>query len=262
MTGYELSRAWFNFCFENPEKVKPSHTAIYFFAVDHCNRLGWKEKFGLPTTVAMECVGIKNYKTYIKSLQDIADWEFINWVERSKNQYSSNIIALVNSTKPNLKADIKALDKAFLMQNQSIDSIDKPLNNKQFNNKQLSEIEISEVPEDLKIYFQIAIKFQKVFIQNLLEKQAPAKIQERAKFGNYVLPIRLMMEKDGVTSIQFDRALKLLKSPDGEFWKKNILSTQKLREKISQLLSIEQTKLTVNNSTMNLSVSEKLKSYE
>ena len=40
MTGYELSRDWFDFCFENPDKVKPTHAALYFFAIEHCNRLG------------------------------------------------------------------------------------------------------------------------------------------------------------------------------------------------------------------------------
>ena len=54
LTGYDLSRAWFDFCFENPDKICPNHTALYFFAIEHCNRLGWKKKFGLPTTMAME----------------------------------------------------------------------------------------------------------------------------------------------------------------------------------------------------------------
>jgi hypothetical protein len=258
MSGYKFTRAWFDFCFDNPEKIKPVHHAIYHFTLDRCNRLGWKSKFGFSTDFAMETLGIKNYRTYSKALNDLVSFGFIKMIQKSKNQHTSNVIALVE----NPKANTKALDRALQMQGESTASIDKPLNNQKLNNKTLSEIEISEIPDDLNNYFQIAIKFQKVFIQNLLEKQAPTKVQERAKFGSYVTPIRLMMEKDGVTSSQFDRALKLLRSPDGEFWKKHILSTQKLREKISQLLSIEQKKLVVNNSTMNLSVSEKLKSYE
>ena len=54
MNGYELSRNWFDWCFENPEKIKPNHTALYFFAVEHCNRLGWKKKYGMPTTEEMQ----------------------------------------------------------------------------------------------------------------------------------------------------------------------------------------------------------------
>jgi len=107
---YSLSRIWFDFCFENPEKIKPNHTALYFFCIEHCNRLGWKEKFGLPTTMAKEAIGIRSYNTYINTLNDIVDWGFIKLIEKSKNQYSSNIIALSNFD----KALDKALDKAFI----------------------------------------------------------------------------------------------------------------------------------------------------
>ena len=56
MNGYELSRSWFDFCFENPEKISPNHTALYFFCIEHCNRLGWKNKFGLPMEMAKEAL--------------------------------------------------------------------------------------------------------------------------------------------------------------------------------------------------------------
>ncbi|MEP2448201.1 MAG: hypothetical protein ABJI69_13290 [Balneola sp.] len=137
LTGYDLSRQWFDFTFENPDLVKPNHTAMYFFAIEHCNRLGWKEKFGFPSTMAMEAMGIKSYNTYKKTLDDIVDWGFFKMVERSKNQYSSNVIALSK----NNKASGKALDKAFTKhaskQSESKESIDKQINNgtnKQENN--------------------------------------------------------------------------------------------------------------------------------
>ena len=139
MNGYELSRSWFDFCFENPDLVKPSHTAIYFFAIEHCNRLGWKEKFGFPTTMVMETVGIKSYNTYIKMFNELVDFGFIKIIERSKNQYSSNIIAISKNNKANSKALDKALIKHTSKQSestiQSIDSIDKQETN---NNKQLT----------------------------------------------------------------------------------------------------------------------------
>jgi len=127
LNGYQLSRIWFDWCFENPELISPNHSALYFFCIEHCNRLGWKDKFGLPTTMAKEAIGIKNYKTYINTLNDLVDFGFLTLVEKSKNQYSANIVAIVNST----KALTKALDKAMLKhdtkQVQSIDSIDKPI---------------------------------------------------------------------------------------------------------------------------------------
>lgn len=133
MDIYSLSRNFWDYSFENPDRIKPNHAAIYFFAIEHCNRLGWKEKFGLPTTMVMEAVGIKNYKTYHNTLMDLIEIGFIKLVEKSKNQYSANVIALVKFT----KAPTKALDKALSNHNtkqgrkqvQSIDSIDIPFNN-------------------------------------------------------------------------------------------------------------------------------------
>lgn len=139
-SGYELSRVWFDWCFENPERISPNHTALYFFCIEQCNRLGWKEKFGLPTSVAKETIGIKSYNTYIKTLNDLVEFGFITLIERSKNQYSSNIIALSNFD----KALDKALDKAFINHLtkqdestcESICSIDKQLT---INNKPLTD---------------------------------------------------------------------------------------------------------------------------
>ena len=106
LTGYDLSRDWFDFCYENPEKICPSHTALYFFAIEHCNRLGWKPKFGLPTEMTKEAIGIKSTHTYIKIFNDLVEFGFFKLIEKSKNQYSSNIIALSK----NDKALYKALD--------------------------------------------------------------------------------------------------------------------------------------------------------
>lgn len=94
MNGYDLSRSFFDFCFENPEKINPNHSAIFFFAIEHCNRLGWKEKFGFPTQMAMDAIGIKKHQTYIKYFNDLCDWGFFKLIQKSRNQYSSNIISM------------------------------------------------------------------------------------------------------------------------------------------------------------------------
>lgn len=129
MNSYELSRKWFDWCFENPEKISPNHTAMYFFIIEHCNRLGWKEKFGLPTTMVKDAIGIRNFRTYINTLNDLIDFGFIKMFEKSKNQYSSNIIGIVNFAKANTKALDKALQSHSQKQVKSIDSIDKQYNN-------------------------------------------------------------------------------------------------------------------------------------
>lgn len=138
MNSYELSRAWFNWSFENPEKIKPLHTALFFYIIECCNRLGWKEKFGFPSQMAMDALGVKNWRTYSKALNELEEFGFIKIIETSKNQYTANIIAIVNNTKAPTEASTKALDKALLQQlpkqlpkqvssnYQSTVSIDKP----------------------------------------------------------------------------------------------------------------------------------------
>lgn len=134
---YTLMRNWFNWSFENPKLIKPNHTALYFFCIEHCNRLGWKSQFGLPTEIAKEAIGIRSYNTYKDTFEDLEKFGFIKVIERSKNQYSSNIIALSKYD----KAFNKALDKALIKHStkqstkqsesthESIDSIDIQIDN-------------------------------------------------------------------------------------------------------------------------------------
>jgi hypothetical protein len=144
LNSYELSRAWFDFCFENPEIIQPAHTAIYFFAVEHCNRLGWKSKFGFPTQMTMDAIGIKKHQTYIKYFNDLCEWGFFKLIQKSTNQYSANIICLQNAKLKNGKALDKALVKHMAKQTeptgqstgQSKDSIDKQINKEQINKEQ------------------------------------------------------------------------------------------------------------------------------
>lgn len=109
LNGYDLSRSWFDFAFEHPDLISPNHAALFFFAIENCNRLGWKKQFGLPATMAMEAIGIRSYNTYKKVFDDLVEWGFFKLVQKSKNQYSSNVIALSIFE----GAIDKALDKAL-----------------------------------------------------------------------------------------------------------------------------------------------------
>lgn len=128
MNSYELSKMFFDWSYENPDKISPNHVALYFFIIEHNNRLGWKEKFGLPMQMAMDAIGIKNYRTWSKSFNDLVDWGFIKVHQRSKNQYSANVIALVKNTKATTKALSKAMQKHNQKQVHDIVCIDKPNN--------------------------------------------------------------------------------------------------------------------------------------
>ena len=172
INGYELSRAWFNWSFENPEKIKPIHTAIYFFAMEHCNRLGGKDKFGFPSQMTMDAIGIKKYQTYGQALHELVEWGFITMIQISKNQYSANIIS-INATPKNGKARGKALDKALIKHRakqgqsigQSMDSIVKPLTNEPLTN------EHTATPLELKFNEFL------VFRKEIRKKVTPSQLQ-------------------------------------------------------------------------------------
>ena len=85
----------------------------------------------------MEAIGVKNWKTYSHGLNELIEFGFIKLIEKSTNQYSSNIVAIVNFTKAPTKAPTKALDKALSKHStkhiQSTVSIDKQYNKEQNN---------------------------------------------------------------------------------------------------------------------------------
>jgi hypothetical protein len=116
--GYDLSRRWFDFAFENAE-AKCQHTALFMWIIELNNRLGWKEQFGLPTHATMEGLHIGNKSTYINALRDLAKWNFIQIVSESKNQYASTVVSLCRSKK--VTAHVTALDTALIHQSNGID---------------------------------------------------------------------------------------------------------------------------------------------
>lgn len=136
------------------------------------------------------------------------------------------------------------------------DKIRKDKKNNIINNSLLSEIKISDdekffIVNGNKIeidntstlfYFKTALAFQKLFIKNLKEKNSPTTQIEKTKFKSFVNPIRLLLENKEGTKEQLQEAYKYLNSKEGEFWKSNILSTAKLREKLSILIAKKNTK--------------------
>lgn len=137
MNGYDLSRRWFDFAFENRD-CKVQHTALYMWIIELNNRLGWKVEFGLPMGATMEGLSIGNKTTYSNTLKDLVSWGFIQIVQEAKNQYQSCIIKLCRyESEPALSTALStALYRHCDQQSTSIESgtvtIDKPLNNETF----------------------------------------------------------------------------------------------------------------------------------
>ena len=123
MNGYTISRDYFDWAFENPELVSSNETAMMFWITEVWNRCGQKDKFTLPASQTMEAIGIKSYKTYKKTLDNLLKWGFITMIQESRNQYTANVIALVKNTEPKLKALGKAMNRHEPKQVQRKDSI-------------------------------------------------------------------------------------------------------------------------------------------
>jgi len=144
MDSYSLSRNFWNWAFDNPEKISPNHSAIYFFAIEHCNRLGWKEKFGFPSQMTMDAIGIKKHSTYIRYFNDLVDWGFFELIQKSSNQYSANIISLTNALPKNGEALDKAMSRhgaKHTAKQKEYNKTIKQLNNEQTNKERYASFE-------------------------------------------------------------------------------------------------------------------------
>jgi hypothetical protein len=93
MNGYQLTRRWFNFAFENSQ-AKVQHTALYCWMVELNNRLGWKDEFTINTQFTMEGLSIGNKNTYLAALADLEKWGFIKTIRPSINQNYGKVITL------------------------------------------------------------------------------------------------------------------------------------------------------------------------
>jgi hypothetical protein len=95
MNGYQLTRQWFEWRFNNPGKLSSAHAELYFYIVDRWNYFGQKSEFGLPRLHTMEVLSIGSRNTYKKLFGDLIDYGFIKLIRESCNQYHhASIIAL------------------------------------------------------------------------------------------------------------------------------------------------------------------------
>lgn len=95
MNGYQLTRQWFEWRFNNPGKLSSAHAELYFYIVDRWNYFGQKSEFGLPRLHTMEVLSIGSRNTYKKLFSDLIEHGFIKLIRESCNQYHhASIIGL------------------------------------------------------------------------------------------------------------------------------------------------------------------------
>lgn len=113
MSGYELSRQWFDFLFENPDITNVSQTALYMWLIELNNRKGFSEKFVFNTEDACSYTGIKDRKTVWSALNKLTDFGFVTIISKATNQNQVTTISIIN----NKVNSNKCLDKAIRLYN-------------------------------------------------------------------------------------------------------------------------------------------------
>jgi len=130
MNGYQLTRQWFEWRFNNPGKLSAGHAELYFYIVDRWNYFGQKAEFGLPRLHTMEVLSIGSRNTYKKLFGDLIEHGFIKLIRESCNQYHhASIIALSKFEQaPDTPLDTPTEQAVEQAVEQAPDPIDKPIN--------------------------------------------------------------------------------------------------------------------------------------
>lgn len=95
MNGYSASRAYFNWAIGHPREASTSMGLLYLYLVEICNRLGWRDTFGITSGECRSAISVSSYNTYQDALHRLVEFGFVEIVERAKNQYSPTIIRLI-----------------------------------------------------------------------------------------------------------------------------------------------------------------------
>ncbi len=174
-------------------------------------------------------------------------WKFIEEIEliSSNNGETFNEQLLNFSEKYQIKKEKNAerikqwrenqKDKKNVTCNESVSNTPKVNKSKvklsKYKTTLLSELKNSDFNNP--IFFEITISFYELFKHNLTEAKISTTRIEKSK-GIWIDSIRLLIENDKFTKEDLREVFEFLKV--NSFWKENILSTSKLREKFEKLL--------------------------
>ena len=111
---FDLMFDYFNYFYqwidENPDKVDPYITAVYFALLNRANKSGWKDKFAIILIDLQETCGINSRTTMLKTLDRLEEFGFLQTVSKTTNQYKNRVICLPLNGK-HLESTWKANEK-------------------------------------------------------------------------------------------------------------------------------------------------------
>jgi hypothetical protein len=85
INGFNQIKAFYSWCFENQDKVKPHHVSLYMFLLNQNNRSNWIEWFKVPMDVGMAGSCISSKKTYYQCLNDLQSFSLLKYKKGANN---------------------------------------------------------------------------------------------------------------------------------------------------------------------------------
>lgn len=96
-SGYALSRAWFDYAFENPDKVTVNQTALFMWLIELNNRMGWALKLSFNTEDAGIACGLKDRKTVWKAMNELVEIGFVTMIFKSSHRHKASVISILDN---------------------------------------------------------------------------------------------------------------------------------------------------------------------
>jgi len=94
INGFTQIKSFYSWVFDNQDKnIRSTHISLYMFLLNQNNRNSWVEWFKCPFDLAMGGSGISNKKTYYTTLNDLQDWNLIQY-KKGVNNYKAPMIKL------------------------------------------------------------------------------------------------------------------------------------------------------------------------
>lgn len=89
-----LVKSYWDFAWKNPTDVSTIHAGILFFAISKNSEYNWKREFQLATNEAIGHLNIRSIGSYIKCLNDLDEYGFVDIIEKGGNQHRPYTLSL------------------------------------------------------------------------------------------------------------------------------------------------------------------------
>jgi hypothetical protein len=138
INGFTQIKAFYSWCFENQDKVKPHHVSLYMFLLNQNNRCNWVEWFKLPMDLGMAGSCISSKKTYYQCLNDLQDFGLLKYERGANNWKAPKIrIEVLKDTSTVPQVDTQVLPQPIPLPTPQLNPFNNNLKpNNQITNKQ------------------------------------------------------------------------------------------------------------------------------